>query len=106
MVKNPLRKGHASQRKHRSITAISTQKGLSGLLTFNLNELRSFMKILKLKDVVHLTGLSPVTIWRLEQRGEFPIKIALSPNRVGWLEDEVKDWIGSRPRINNQQDAA
>jgi len=64
------------------------------------------MKALKLKDVVHLTGLSPVTIWRLEQRGEFPIKIALSPNRVGWLEDEVKDWISSRPRIGSQEDAA
>ena len=64
------------------------------------------MKALKLKDVVHMTGLSPVTIWRLEQRGEFPIKIALSPNRVGWLEDEVKDWINSRPRIGSQEDAA
>ena len=59
------------------------------------------MKILKQKEVVQLTGLSRVTIWRLEQRGEFPGKIALSPNRVGWLEDEVQDWILSRPRIGN-----
>ena len=44
MVKNPLRKGHASQRKHKSTLAISTQKGLSGLLTFNLNELRTCIK--------------------------------------------------------------
>ena len=64
------------------------------------------MKALKLKDVVHLTGLSKVTIWRLEQRGEFPRKLALSPNRVGWLENEVQDWISSRPRIGSQEDAA
>ena len=64
------------------------------------------MKILKQKEVVQLTGLSRVTIWRLEQRGEFPEKIVLSPNRVGWLENEVSDWIGSRPRISSQQDAA
>ncbi|MBT5548925.1 MAG: AlpA family phage regulatory protein [Nitrospina sp.] len=64
------------------------------------------MQILKLKDVVHLTGLSRVTIWRLEQKGEFPRKIALSPNRVGWLENEVHDWISSRPRIGSQEDAA
>jgi predicted DNA-binding transcriptional regulator AlpA len=25
---------------------------------------------------------------------------------VGWLENEVSDWIGSRPRISSQQDAA
>jgi prophage regulatory protein len=63
------------------------------------------MKILKQKEVVQLTGLSRVTIWRLEQRGEFPEKIALSPNRVGWLENEVSDWITSRPRISSQQEA-
>ena len=64
------------------------------------------MKILKQKEVVYLTGLSRVTIWRLEQRGDFPTKIVLSPNRVGWLENEVSDWIASRPRISSQQEVA
>lgn len=64
------------------------------------------MKILKRKEIVQMTGLSPVTIWRMEQRGEFPQKISLSPNRVGWIEDEVLDWVRSRPRIDYQQDAA
>ena len=64
------------------------------------------MKILKLKEIVQLTGLSRVTVWRLEQRQEFPEKIALSPNRVGWLEQDIMDWINSRPRIGHQKDAA
>jgi prophage regulatory protein len=64
------------------------------------------MKILKLKEIVQLTGLSRVTIWRMEQRGEFPQKISLSPNRVGWIDSEVFDWIRSRPRVGYQQDAA
>ena len=64
------------------------------------------MKILKLKDVVQMTSIGKVTIWRLEQRGEFPAKIVLSPNRVGWLENEVSDWIASRPRISSQQEVA
>ncbi len=64
------------------------------------------MKILKQKEVVHLTGLSRVTIWRLGQKGKFPEKIVLSPNRVGWLENEVSDWITSRPRVSSQQEAA
>ena len=71
----------------------------------NIERKELIMKILKQKEVVYLTGLSRVTIWRLEQRGEFPAKIVLSPNRVGWLENEVSDWIGSRPRISSQQDA-
>ena len=64
------------------------------------------MKTLKLKDVVQMTSIGKVTIWRLEQRGEFPAKIVLSPNRVGWIEDEVSDWIASRPRISSQQEVA
>jgi predicted DNA-binding transcriptional regulator AlpA len=64
------------------------------------------MKILKLKDVVRMTSIGKVTIWRLEQRGEFPEKIVLSPNRVGWIEDEISDWIASRPRISSQQEVA
>jgi prophage regulatory protein len=64
------------------------------------------MKILKQTEVVQLTGLSRVTIWRLGQKGEFPEKIVLSPNRVGWLENEVSDWITSRPRVSSQQEAA
>ena len=64
------------------------------------------MKILRQREVVQLTGLSKVTLWRLEQKGEFPQKIALSPNRVGWLESEVLNWVNSRPRIGYQEDAA
>lgn len=64
------------------------------------------MKVLKLEDVIKLTGISKVTVWRLENKGQFPHRIVLSPNRVGWIEHEVQDWIESRPRIGNQQDAA
>ncbi len=64
------------------------------------------MKILKQNEVVQLIGLSKATIWRLEQKGEFPQKISLSQNRVGWIESEVLDWVRSRPRIGYQQEAA
>ena len=56
------------------------------------------MKILRLSDVVGLTGLSRVTLWRLEKRKKFPARIHLTKNRVGWIEDEVVGWMKSRPR--------
>ena len=43
-----------------------------------------------------ITGLSPVTRWRLEKSGEFPLRRKISANRVGWLESELCDWIESR----------
>ncbi len=56
------------------------------------------MKILKPNEVVAKTGLSRVTLWRLETNGNFPARINLTDGRVGWKEDEIETWIDSRPR--------
>jgi prophage regulatory protein len=47
-------------------------------------------------EVVALTRLHPVTIWRLERKKLFPRRIKLGTKRVGWVEREVLDWIGAR----------
>src|SRR5947208_875151 len=39
------------------------------------------------------TGLSRSTIWRLERRGAFPKHRQISPNAVGWLEQEIDEWM-------------
>ena len=36
------------------------------------------------------------TIWEMEQRGEFPLRFALSPRCVVWYLDEVEAWLESR----------
>ena len=56
------------------------------------------MKILRTPEVVRLTGLSRVTLWRLERAKNFPSRLRLAANSVGWREDEVIQWIESRPR--------
>lgn len=43
-----------------------------------------------------LVPYSDIQIWRLEQQGRFPKRIKLGPNRVGWSEQEVLDWIEAR----------
>jgi prophage regulatory protein len=35
-------------------------------------------------------------VWRLEQKGEFPKRIPIGKNRVGWDEEEVAAWIEDR----------
>lgn len=44
-----------------------------------------------------MTGLSNVTRWRMEKRGDFPKRRQISPNRVAYLESEVIAWMDSRP---------
>ena len=56
-------------------------------------DLKTTLGILKIQDVMSLTGLSEATIWRLEKRGDFPAKKRLSPNRVGWIAEDVQSWI-------------
>ena len=57
------------------------------------------MSILRINEVAYLTGLSRVTIWRLEQKDMFPRRVSLSPRRVGWKQDEVMEWLDARPRV-------
>lgn len=56
-------------------------------------------KLIGKKSTKDKTGLSDSTIWREEREGRFPQRVQISPNRVGWYEDEINDWIESRPRM-------
>ncbi|WP_458254280.1 helix-turn-helix transcriptional regulator [Vibrio vulnificus] len=40
--------------------------------------------------------LSTRTIYNLEQRGEFPKRIALTSRNVAWDLSEVEEWIETR----------
>jgi prophage regulatory protein len=46
---------------------------------------------------MQLTGLSRMTIYRLELAGEFPKRRQLSKNSVAWLDTDIAQWAESRP---------
>ena len=65
----------------------------------NLNNLLTNSKrILRLKDVQTLTGLSRTMIYDLQSKGEFPqsIKLVQSGRAMGWQYSDVINWIDSR----------
>ena len=53
-------------------------------------------RILNLKTVLARVPLSRTTLWRMEREGLFPHRIRLSQNRVGWLEEDIEQWIQRR----------
>jgi prophage regulatory protein len=55
------------------------------------------MKFLRIRQVMQLTGLSRMTIYRLELAGEFPKRRQLSKNSVAWLDIDIAQWAESRP---------
>lgn len=51
------------------------------------------VKILSKKQLKELVLYSPQHIARLEKAGLFPKRVQLGPNRVGWVEAEVLEWL-------------
>ena len=56
------------------------------------------MRVLTKKAVSGRVCYSGNHIDRMEADGRFPKRIKLGPNRVGWLETEVDDWIAEKAR--------
>ena len=46
-----------------------------------------------------ITGVSRSTAWRLERRGEFPRRRAITAHSVGWSAVELHQWVKARPII-------
>jgi prophage regulatory protein len=59
------------------------------------------MRILSKRQVKELVLYSPQHVARLEAAGQFPKRVRLGVNRVGWVEDEVLDWL--RERIDRRE---
>ena len=51
------------------------------------------MRILSKRQLKEIVLYSPQHIARLEKAGKFPKRVQLGPNRVGWVEGEVLDWL-------------
>jgi prophage regulatory protein len=62
-------------------------------------------RFLRLPQVVERVGLSPMTLWRREkaQPPTFPRRVQLSPNAVGWPEEEIEAWCAARVAERDQR---
>ncbi len=61
-------------------------------------------KMLSKRQVKELVLYSPQHIARLEAAGQFPKRVQLGANRVGWVEEEIEEWLQHRIDARYQQD--
>lgn len=54
------------------------------------------MRIISKRQLRELVLYSPQHIARLEAAGQFPKRVRLGNNRVGWVEAEVLEWLQER----------
>lgn len=50
-------------------------------------------RLLKLPEVISLTGLSKSTIDRKERDNEFPKRVKLGARAIAWPESKIKAWV-------------
>ena len=63
------------------------------------------VRLLRSRAVIVMTGLSRMTIYRLEASGHFPKRIKLGEKAIAWRQDEINDWIQARPIAQPYRDA-
>lgn len=54
--------------------------------------------ILRLPQVIQVTGLSRSAIYDQISKSEFPTQIKLSARAAGWLQSEIYSWLEQKVR--------
>ncbi|MHA7855993.1 AlpA family phage regulatory protein [Marinobacter shengliensis] len=60
------------------------------------------MQILRLRDVIHTTGLGRSSLYKFSRLGKFPSAITLGGMSVGWNATTINQWIAQRIRDRDQ----
>ncbi len=58
--------------------------------------------ILRLPTVKARTGLSRSTIYLRISEGRFPKPVSLGGRAVGWIEEEVDDWLNQQIKASRK----
>jgi prophage regulatory protein len=61
-----------------------------------------FKKILRLKELTCIVGLSRSSIYRLVSLGMFPAPIKIGVSAVGWDSADIDSWLTERKLSGNR----
>ena len=66
---------------------------------------RTKHRIMRLPEVKVITGLSRSTIYFRMALGTFPKQVCLGGRAVGWLENEIQEWLERQIDASRQRGA-
>lgn len=79
-------------------TAKTVRRGCQQRATNGTKTMPELDRIIRLKTVLHRSGLSRSTVYRKMDEGTFPPQIKVGINGIGWKESELNRWIADPPR--------
>ena len=54
-------------------------------------------RLLRDREVTHVTGTSRTTRWRLIRKKQFPEPVQITSHSIGWRESDITEWLQTRP---------
>jgi prophage regulatory protein len=57
-------------------------------------------KLMRLPEVVNLTGVPRSSLYAMVRRNQFPQPIRISERAIAWRLDEVEQWIEARTNVS------
>ena len=57
-------------------------------------------RLIRLPEVLRLTGLSRSTLYRKIKLSQFPEPVQLGPRSVAWRVSDILAWIENRPLVS------
>ena len=61
------------------------------------------LRLMRLPEVLRITGFSRSTLLAMVARGDFPAPLRIGRRAVAWRAREVIAWIESRPRASETE---
>ena len=62
--------------------------------------------IIRMPQVVEMTGVSRAHVYALIARDEFPRPVRIGKRAVGWIVEDIEAWISARPSAGSWNKAA
>ncbi|MCP3791618.1 MULTISPECIES: helix-turn-helix transcriptional regulator [Pseudomonas] len=59
-------------------------------------------RLLRLDEVLHVTGMGRNTVYRRIREGTFPKQVKIGPNSVAWRQSDITQWMTSLTPSNDQ----
>ena len=61
------------------------------------------MRIMRLHEVMSVTGLGRSSVYKYMAHGTFPQPVSLSDRAVGWVSVEIEEWVKERIAARDEQ---
>ncbi len=69
--------------------------------TNNIQQNETVPRLLKLDEVMNMTGLSKSSVYHQMNKGTFPRPINIGVKSVAWLETDIQLWIKNKIELRN-----